>query len=98
MAIQPLLNGSRIFTNIAATPASFTLRGGLYGVTSKGTWGGGSATLQRLAFDGATYVTVLTAITADGYATVQLPPGTYRVLIATATAVYLDIIAIATDI
>jgi hypothetical protein len=32
------------------------------------------------------------------YATVQLPPGTYRVLIATATAVYLDIIAIATDL
>jgi hypothetical protein len=41
---------------------------------------------------------VLTAIAADGYATVQLPPGTYRVLIATATAVDLDIVAIATDI
>jgi hypothetical protein len=98
MAIQPLLNGSVSFSNIAATPASFALRGGLYGVTSKGTWGGGSATLQRLAPDAATYITVLTAITADGYATVQLPPGTYRLPIATATAVYLDIIAIATDL
>ena len=55
-------------------------------------------TLHGLVPDNATYVTVLTAITADGYATVQLPPGTYSVLIATATAVYLDIIAIATDL
>jgi len=61
-------------------------------------WGGGSVTLHGLVPDNATYVTVLTAITADGYATVQLPPGTHRVLIATATAVYLDIIAIATDL
>jgi hypothetical protein len=98
MGIVPLLNRPVTFTNISATPASFSLRGGLYGVTSKGTWGGGSATLQRLAADNATYATCLTAIAADGYATVQLPPGTYRVLIATATAVYLDIIAIATDL
>jgi hypothetical protein len=96
--IRPLLNGTVTFTNIAATPASFALRAGLYGITSKGTWGGGSATLQRLAADNATYITVLTAITADGYATVQLPPGTYRLLIATATAVYVDIIVIATDL
>jgi hypothetical protein len=72
--IRPLLNSTNTFTNIAATPASFSLRGGLYGITSKGTWGGGSATLQRLAPDNATYVTVLTAITADGYATVQCRP------------------------
>jgi hypothetical protein len=96
--LRPLLNGAVTFSNIAATPTAFTLRGGLYGVTSKGTWGGGSATLQRLAPDNATYVTVLTAIAADGYATVQLPPGTYRLLITTATAVYVDIIAIATDL
>jgi len=98
MAISPLLNRTVTFSNIAATPASFVMRGGLYGVTSKGTWGGGSATLQRLAPDAATYVTVLTAIAADGYATVQLPPGIYRLLIAGATAVYLDIVAIATDL
>jgi hypothetical protein len=96
MAIKPLLNGSVTFSNIAATPASFALRGGLYGVTSKGTWG--TAALQRLAADATTYVTVLTAIAADGYATVQLPPGIYRLLIAGATAVYVDIIAIATDL
>jgi hypothetical protein len=96
--VNPLLNGGVSFSNISATPTSFSLRGGLYGVTSKGTWGGGSATLQRLAPDATTYITVLTAIAADGYATVSLPPGTYQLLIATATAVYVDIIAIATDL
>lgn len=82
------------FTNISETPTAFALRGGLYAVTVMATWGGGSATLQRLANDGSTYVTVLTAFTANGYATVSLPPGTYRLLIATATAVYADITSI----
>jgi hypothetical protein len=54
------------FKNIAATPAPFTLRGGNYGVSARSAaWGGGSATLQRLASDGATYVTVLTAFSPD---------------------------------
>jgi hypothetical protein len=35
------------YSNISATPASFILRGGNYGVTAKATWGGGSVTLQR---------------------------------------------------
>lgn len=82
------------FSNISATPASFALRGGQYGVTAHATWGGGSATLQRLATDGASYVTVLTAFTADGYASAYLPSGTYRLLIATATAVYVDVVSI----
>lgn len=86
----------QVFSNISATPASFTLRGGQYAVTSTATWGGGSATLQRLAADGSTYVTCLTAFSADGYATVNLPSGTYRLLIATATALYADIVSVVT--
>jgi hypothetical protein len=93
MAIA-LLNETRAFTNISATTSAFFLRGGLYGVTSKGTWG--TATLQRLAADASTYVTCLTAFSADGYATVSLPPGTYRLLLAGATGVYIDIVQIAT--
>ena len=84
------------FSNISATPTAFTLRGGQYGVTAKATWGGGSVTLQRLSKDAATYVTCLTAFTADGYASVNLPSGTYRLLVATATAIYVDIVAIVT--
>lgn len=85
------------FTNISATPTAFTLRGGQYAVTVHATWGGGSATLQRLAADGLTYVTCLTAFSADGYATANLPPGTYKFTIATATAVYADITSIAVN-
>lgn len=85
-----------VFSNISATPATFTLRGGQYAVTVHATWNAGSATLQRLAPDGATFVTCLTAFSADGYATVNLPSGTYKLLIATATALSADIVAIVT--
>jgi hypothetical protein len=86
------------FSNIAATPASFVLRGGNYGLTVSATFGGGSVTLQRLSPDGSTYVTVITALTAAGYASANLPNGTYRLLIATATAVYADVVSIATPL
>lgn len=82
------------FSNIAATTTAFALRGGMYGVTAKASWGGGSATVQRLAVDGTSYVTCLTAITADGFSTAYLPAGTYKVAIATATAAYIDIVEI----
>ena len=84
------------YGNISATPATFVLRGGQYGVTAKATWSGGSLTLQRLAVDGATYITCLTAFTADGYASVNLPSGTYRLLVATASAIYVDVVSIVT--
>lgn len=84
------------FPNIAANTAAFTLRGGSYAVSVTATFGGGSVTLQRLAADGSTYVTCLTAFTAAGYATANLPGGTYRFTIATATAVYVDITSIVT--
>lgn len=86
------------FKNISATPAAFTLRGGQYAVTVTATWGGGSATLQRRATDGSTFVTCLTAFNADGYATVNLPSGTYRLLIATATALYADVVSVVVSV
>lgn len=86
------------FSNISATPTAFTLRGGCYGVTAKATWGGGSVTLQRLSPDGLTYVTVMTAFSADGYASANLPGGTYRLLVATATAIYVDVVSIVTTL
>ncbi len=85
-----------VAANISATPAAFVLRGGTYGVMVKATWGGGSVTLQRLSNDAATYVTVLTAFSADGYASVNLPSGTYRLLVATATAIYAEVLGIVT--
>lgn len=85
------------FSNISATTSGFVLRGGQYGVTVSATFGGGSITLQRLAKDGSTYVTCLTAFTAAGYASVNLPSGTYRLSVATASAIYADIVAIVTS-
>lgn len=88
----------QVFSNISATTAAFALRGGQYGVTVNATFGGGSVTLQRLAVDGTTYVTCLTAFTAAGYASVNLPSGYYRLAVATATAVYCDITSIVTTL
>lgn len=86
------------FSNIAATPASFILRGGNYGLTVSAVFGGGNVALQRLTPDGSTYVTVITALTAAGYASANLPNGTYRLSITTATAVYADVVSIATPL
>jgi hypothetical protein len=91
-------NETKSFANISADTANFTLRGGLYGVSANATWGGGSVTLQRRSLDGSTFVTVLAAFTATGYASVALPPGTYRLAIATATGVYAEIVQIASGV
>jgi hypothetical protein len=84
------------FSNISATTAAFTLRGGQYGVDVNATFGPGSVTLQKLAADGSTWVTALTAFTAAGYATVNLPSGTYRLSVVTTTAIYAVITSVVT--
>lgn len=89
---------SNVFSNISATPAAFKLRGGNYGITVHAdTWGGGSVTLQRLCPKAATYVTVVTAFAADGYASANLPSGTYQLTIATSTGIYADVVSIVTS-
>lgn len=87
---------SKVISNVSATPPSFTLLGGKYGVGAIATFGGGSVKLQRLGPDGTTYYSVAstTDFAAAGYAAIDLPPGTYRFLIATATAVYAEVTAI----
>ena len=81
-----------------ADQVPFTLQGGRYAVTvaSVGAaWGGGSVALQRLAADGITYVSVHAAWTADAYiGTLDLPFGKYEILIATATAIEVDIVRV----
>lgn len=80
-------------SNVSATPASFQLKGGKYAASVVATFGGGSVKLQKLGPDGTTYQSVAsgTDFTAAGFAVVDLPPGMYRWLIATATAVYADV-------
>lgn len=82
------------FKNVAATQGPFTLRGGNYGITASGTIS--SVALQRLSPDGSTYVSVMTALTAAGYANVNAPSGTYQIAI-TGSGVYVDVVATVTS-
>jgi len=54
--------------------------------------------LQMLGPDGSTYVSVASAtdFTAASYTTVNIPAGQYRFTIATATAVYAEVIRVPT--
>jgi hypothetical protein len=83
-----MVNNSASFSNLSATPAAFQLLGGTYGITVSATFGAGSVTLNVLAGDNITWIAVLTAFAAVGYAYLSLPPGQYQLAIATATAVY----------
>jgi hypothetical protein len=85
------------FQNLASvTTSAFSLKGGLYGIAVTATFGGGNVQLQMLSIDGATWFNVATSITAAGLTTQQLPPGQYRVVITTATAVFIAIDTIPT--
>ena len=85
------------FTNLASvTTAAFSLKGGTYGIAVTATFGGGNVQLQMLSIDGATWFNVGTSITAAGLITQLLPPGQYRVVIATATAMFIAIDTIPT--
>ncbi len=77
----------QFFNGISATPDTFALDAGKYGLTMHATvWG--TATLQRMMPDGteATFVTVLLAFSADGYAVLELPAGRYQLTLAGVTA------------
>ena len=78
----------QLFANIAATTSGFALSGGLYSLNAVATWGGGNVALQVLGPDATTWITALTALTANGGTTGYLPSGQYRVAVTTATAVY----------
>jgi microcystin-dependent protein len=85
----------KVFANISATTAAFTLLGGRYGIEVVATFGGGSVKLQRLSNDGSTYVDVST-YSANTYETLDLPNGTYKLTVATASAIYAEIIGVIT--
>jgi hypothetical protein len=76
------------FTNISASTSPFKLLAGTYGMAVSATWSSGSVTLQVLSADQLTWITALTAFSANSLATATLPNGIYRINVATATAVY----------
>lgn len=78
-------------TDGTATTEAFRLLGGKYALTVNAT-GAGSVKVQNLSVDGSTYVDVSAGITATtGFAILDLPPGTYKIAIATFTAVYVSL-------
>ena len=79
---------SQLFQNISATTAAFALYGGTYGITATATWGGGNIQLQTLSPDGSTWIAVMSAVSANSFTILSLPPGQYQFQITTATAVY----------
>lgn len=87
------------FANVASTPATFTLRGGKYGVAAVATFSSGSVDLQTLGPNGSTFLDVGTAtkFTSAGYAVIDLPPGVYQFTITTSTAVYASVTRIPND-
>lgn len=87
---------ARLFSNIAATTAAFSLLGGKYGIAANAT-GAGTMGVQMLGPDGSTFIAAHTAFAAvTGFIVVDLPPGQYKFVIATFTAVYASICRIPT--
>jgi hypothetical protein len=84
---------SQLFSNISATTSAFTLKGGYYMVSAVATFGGGNVELKMLGPDQSTYLSLPTALklTANGTIAGYLPPGTYEVVVTTATAVYVSV-------
>lgn len=69
------------FSNIGSTSSTFTLAGGVYSVEVVGATFG-TVTLQKLSIDGSTYNTCGSAFAANGFQTLTLPPGTYKLTLA----------------
>lgn len=79
------------FSNIAATTAVFQLRGGKYSIAAAAA-GAGTMGLQMQLPDGTSFIAVHTAFAAvTGFIVVDLPPGQYKFVIATFTAVFATI-------
>ena len=80
------------FANIGpGNTAAFRLKGGRYNVLSKSS-GAGTIDVTMLGADGTTFVKVITTIaTTTGVATIDLPPGQFRVEIGGFTANFVSI-------
>jgi hypothetical protein len=83
---------SIVFSNISATTSPFRLLGGTYGVTATAAaWASGSITLEILSADQLTWINVSTAFIANSFATVTVPNGIYRLLVASVANAYVSI-------
>lgn len=95
MAINNIPRSFQYWASISVTPSDFRLDTGTYGLAlTAGVWG--SAALQKLLPDGATYVPILGAtLVGNGYAVLILPAGQYRLSLVGITALVGEIALIA---
>lgn len=85
-----------LLSNASATGAWFPWPGGRGDFRAEATFGGGSVTLQCKGPNGtAIPVSSATTLTANGRGTFELGPGEIRAAVATATAVYAQVLRIA---
>lgn len=86
------------FTHSSQTGTSsdnFSLQGGAYVLDAVANFNSGTITLQRLGPDGATFITAATALSANGTSgSIALPPGVYKLLVASTTALSVSVIRI----
>lgn len=79
------------YSAISASTGAFYLKGGRYGFAAVASWGGGSVELDILGPDGTTWLATAVAFSADGYKTIDVPPGQYRITVDTATGIYISL-------
>lgn len=77
-----------LLNNASATGAPAQWGGGKGLFTAVATWGGGNVQLQYMGPDGATWLNVGAAVTANGIQNFELAPGLIRAAVTTATAAY----------
>lgn len=77
-----------LLDNASATGNPARWNGGRGVFSAVATFGGGNVQLQYLGPNGSTWLNVGSALTADGLAAFELPPGQIRAAVVTATGVY----------
>lgn len=75
-------NAEKHFNN-TGSEGPFVLRGGLYQINAVATWGGGNLAFNQLGPDGATWLSVIDALTENGGQTVYLPTGQFEIVVST---------------
>lgn len=83
------------FSSIAADTTYFPLDGGRYQVAVVATWNSsGTVTFEQRGPDGSTALVLGTAFSANGVANFDVPPGQYKLVVATATAVSATVVRV----
>lgn len=86
----------QLWNTISATPGSFNLDAGRYGLLlGAGVWG--TAILEKKVLTtAASWLPVSASIAANGYVVIDLPAGEYRLTLAGITGLYGEIAKIST--